>query len=216
MLTSKLIESQIRSEDCSVPHTFTKCMDAAFAPLRLQGIRVLNCLDDWLILAHSKAMSSHWEVVLAHMRLLGLRINPEKGFHVLVHTHSTAVVAYINHQGGLRSHPLCKLVQQILLWAEIRLLSLRAIFVLGRINRESDFLLRQALRLGEWQLHPQVVESIWRIYGQAEVDLFTFEESTHCLLWYSFSHPAPLGLDTLVQTWPRLHLYTFPPVALLP
>ncbi len=28
------------------PRTFTKCMDAVLAPLRLQGIRVLNYLDD--------------------------------------------------------------------------------------------------------------------------------------------------------------------------
>ncbi len=34
--------------------TFTKCMDAALAPLRLQGIRILNYLDDWLILARSR------------------------------------------------------------------------------------------------------------------------------------------------------------------
>ncbi len=30
------------------PRTFTKCMDAALAPLRLQWIRILNYLDDWL------------------------------------------------------------------------------------------------------------------------------------------------------------------------
>ncbi|KAI2647899.1 Transposon Ty3-I Gag-Pol polyprotein [Labeo rohita] len=33
------------------PRTFTKCVDAALAPLRLQGIRILNYIDDWLILA---------------------------------------------------------------------------------------------------------------------------------------------------------------------
>lgn len=31
------------------PCTFTKCMDATLAPLRLQGIFVLNYIDDWLI-----------------------------------------------------------------------------------------------------------------------------------------------------------------------
>ncbi len=29
-------------------------------------------------------------------------------------------------------------------------------------------------------------------------------------------HPAPLGLDAMVQMWPRLRLYAFPPIALLP
>ncbi len=33
------------------PRTFTRCMDAAFSPLRQMGIRILNYLDDWLILA---------------------------------------------------------------------------------------------------------------------------------------------------------------------
>ncbi len=59
--------------------TFTKCMDTALAPLRLQGIRVLNYLDDWLILAHSReSVSYHGDVVLRHVRALGLRTNTKK------------------------------------------------------------------------------------------------------------------------------------------
>ncbi len=35
-------------------------------------------------------------------------------------------------------------------------------------------------------------------------------------LWFSLMHPAPLGMDAMVQTWPRLLMYAFPPIALLP
>ncbi len=61
------------------PRTFTKCMDAALAPLRFQGIRVLNYLDDWLILAHSRELViRHRDIVLRHINSLGLRMNAKK------------------------------------------------------------------------------------------------------------------------------------------
>ncbi|KAL0149156.1 hypothetical protein M9458_055588, partial [Cirrhinus mrigala] len=263
----------------------TKCVDAALVPLRLQGIRILNYIDDWLILAESESLAArHRDVVLAHMKTLGLRLNAKKSVlsplqrttylgvvwdsttmqarlspariesilaavtrvkegrsltvkqfqqllgsrgsayveevrhveetlvpksrpgagssllprlasdrciphrlggghewcpaqglwsgrhlswhinclemlaifralkyflpdlrdrHVLVRTDSTAVVYYINHQGGLRSPPLYKLAHQILVWSQDKLLSLRAVHILGHLNVGADVLSRQ-------------------------------------------------------------------------
>ncbi|KAL0185802.1 hypothetical protein M9458_017472, partial [Cirrhinus mrigala] len=46
---------------------------AALAPLRLRGIHILNCIDDWLILAQLEHMAvQHRDVVLAHMKELGV------------------------------------------------------------------------------------------------------------------------------------------------
>ncbi len=60
-------------------------------------------------------------------------------------------------------------------------------------------------RPGECRLHPEV----WRVFGQAQVDLFSTCQTSHSPLWFSLTHPAPLGLDAMVQTWQRLRLYAF-------
>ncbi len=58
------------------PRTFTKCMDAALSPLRQMGIRILNYLDDWLILAQSEVeLLSHRTLILSHLERLGPRVN---------------------------------------------------------------------------------------------------------------------------------------------
>ncbi len=58
------------------PPTFTRCMDAALSPLRHRGIRILNYLDDWLILAQSQVvLTSHKTLLLSHLDCLGLRVN---------------------------------------------------------------------------------------------------------------------------------------------
>ncbi len=48
---------------------------------------------------------------------------------MLVRIDNTAVVSYINHQGGLRSRPLYKLAHQILVWSQDKLLLLRAVYI---------------------------------------------------------------------------------------
>ncbi len=76
------------------PRTFTKCMDAALSPLRQMGIRILNYLDDWLILAQSEVeLLSH----RTHLERLGLRVksalSPSQQISFLGTGHMREVIA---------------------------------------------------------------------------------------------------------------------------
>ncbi len=61
------------------PRVFTKVVEGTLAPLREVGVRILNYLDDWLILAQSREqLCDHRDLVLRHLSQLGLRVNWEK------------------------------------------------------------------------------------------------------------------------------------------
>ncbi|KAI2668407.1 ORF V: Enzymatic polyprotein [Labeo rohita] len=92
--------------------------------------------------------------------------------HVLVRTDSTATVAYINRQCGLRSRRMSQLARHLLLWSQTWLKSLRAVHIPGELNRAADQLSRQSTHPGEWRLHPETVQLIWSHFGEAQIDLF--------------------------------------------
>ncbi len=61
------------------PRVFTKVVEGALTPLREVDVRILNYLDDWLILAQSREqLGDHRDLVLRHLSQLGLRVNWEK------------------------------------------------------------------------------------------------------------------------------------------
>ncbi|KAK9965394.1 hypothetical protein ABG768_004487 [Culter alburnus] len=135
--------------------------------------------------------------------------------HVLVPSDSTATVAYINHQGGLRSRRMSQLTCYLLLWSQKHLRSLHAIHVPGVLNRAADELSQQPPLPGEWRLHPQVVQLIWQRFRAAQIDLFASPDTAHCQLFYSLTE-GMLGTDALAHSWPwGLRKYAFPPVSLL-
>ncbi len=145
--------------------------------------------------------------MMALFRALKYFLQQLRGYHVLVRVDNTAVVSYINHQGGLRSRRLNRLAQQVLLRAQDKFLSLRAIYIPGHTNVGADLLSRQAVTHGEWKLHPEVVSQIWERFYEAEVDLFASQETAQCPLYFSLTPPAPLGLDAMANMWPRRGLY---------
>ncbi len=98
---------------------------------------------------------------------------------------------------------LNRLAQQVLLWAQDKFLSLRAIYIPGHMNVGADLLSRQAVTHGEWKLLPEVVSQIWERFYETEVDLFASQETAQCPLYFSLTPPAPLGLDAMAHRWPR-------------
>ncbi len=94
---------------------------------------------------------------------------------MLVCSDSRSVVSYINHHSGLVSKRLCTLVNNLLVWAQNNLHSLKATHVLGKMNQGADMLSRNNVSSEEWTLHPLAVQRIWEVFGKARVDLFASE-----------------------------------------
>ncbi|KAL0163874.1 hypothetical protein M9458_039627, partial [Cirrhinus mrigala] len=101
-----------------------------------------RCIPHWMGGSHEWPLRPSWHIncleMLAVFRALRYFLPDLRDRHVLVRTDSTAVVYYINHQGGLRSRPLYKLAHQILVWSQDKLLSLRAVHIPGHLNVGAD------------------------------------------------------------------------------
>ena len=194
--------------------------------------RELVCTDSsltgWGAVHNGRSASGQWKApwLGSHINVLELRavhlalqsfLPSLKDRHVLVRTDNATVVAYINHQGGVRSPRLHRVAERLLLWAHAHLASLRAAFIPGAQNTAADMLSRAGPQEGDWHLHTQVVQQIWMRFGQAQVDLFAASGNAQCPLWFSVTWPpGPLGLDALAHDWPAELLFAFPPVPLIP
>ncbi len=110
--------------------------------------------------------------------------------HVLIRSDSRSVVSYINHQGGLVSKRLCTLVNNLLVWAQNNLRSLKATHVPGKMNQGADMWSRNNVSSEEWTLHLLTIQRIWEIFGRARVDLFASKDNSHCPIFFTRSTDA--------------------------
>ncbi len=156
----------------------------------------------------------HWHINCLELLAVHLALNRLKrrlrGGHVLVRTDSTTTVTYINRQGGLRSRRMSQLTRHLLLWSRKHLRSLCAIHIPGLLNRTADELSRAALP-GEWRLHAQMVQLIWRRFRLAQIVCVPRDVSLPVVL-------LPDRRNTrhacTAHSWPRgLRKYAFPPVS---
>ncbi len=61
------------------PRTFCLCTEVDLNPLRTAGLKILTCIDDWLIIANSREkVMQNTACVLPHITVLGFRVNVGK------------------------------------------------------------------------------------------------------------------------------------------
>ncbi|XP_061438712.1 sodium-coupled monocarboxylate transporter 1-like [Rhineura floridana] len=92
--------------------------------------------------------------------------------HVLLRTDNNCVKEFINCRGGTKSLVLHLEASRLISWAEHGLQSLTAEYIKGVDNVEADWLSRQEVLPGEWQLHKDLFKQIRKRFGRMDVELF--------------------------------------------
>ena len=136
---------------------------------------------------------------------------------VLVATDNSAVVAYINKQGGTHSAEMCALLWKIMTWCHHYHITLKATHIPGCLNVMADLLSRSnQVQSTEWSLHPQVFKQICQKWFTPHVDLFA-THLNHKLPLYVSPVPDPKAwdIDALNIDWTSLTAYAYPPMARL-
>lgn len=75
---------------------------------------------------------------LHHFGLLHLNkkiMPPQEGHYLLIQMNKTKVVAYFNHQGGMRSHHSYMLVHSLTVWGREKYLSLKLTYMSGILSQ---------------------------------------------------------------------------------
>ena len=150
---------------------------------------------------------------------LGLQASREDviSHHVTAMCDNSTVVAYVNKQRGMVSRALCLLTRRLLRWTESFDIHLDARYLPEQANVLADLLRRRGQVVGtEWSLHPQVVRSLLRVWGNPSIDLFATCLNAKLPLYCSLvPDPQAVFEDAFQQPWDDLDLYVFPPFPLV-
>ena len=105
-----------------------------------------------------------------------------------------------------------------MLWTSQNQWDLTAVHLKGSRNVLADILSRrQSIVPTEWTLALLVLQPVWEVWGQPEIDLFATRLNNRLPLYVS---PVPdceaYDVDAISLEWHRLNAYAFPPISLLP
>lgn len=166
---------------------------------------------------HMKSRSSNFRELAAILRGIQEARDLLTGFHVQIRSDNSTAVAYVNKQGGTRNRELMNLAFEIFTLAEENFLSLSAVFLTGRENRQADFLSRRTIHQGDWCLNKEVFQKIVGLWGSPQIDLFATRENRLVRKFCSLNpSDHPWAIDAFSIEWDWNLAYAFPPAPLIP
>lgn len=167
------------------------------------------------------------EEALLHINVLELRAvwlglctfcSELREIDIRIESDNTTTVTYINNQGGTHSTECNEQARLIWDWCEVRGIWLMATHLPGKLNEVADFESRNFTENTEWQLNPEIFESLCEKWGTPDVDLFASRLNNQVPCYASWGlDPFCSFVNAFSQNWSDFNLcYLFPPFRLLP
>ena len=182
--------------------------------------------EGWGAHTGSSATGGRWseEEKSEHINVLELRavqfglesLCEEIDSHIRIMTDNTTAMAYINHQGGVRSDRCDQVAKEIWGWAEFKQNWLSAAHIPGVDNVLADWKSRNFQDNSEWSLSDGLYNKVVNVFGQPEIDLFATRLNCKVERYVSWQpDPFAYAIDAFVMSWSKYKFYAFPPFSLV-
>ena len=132
--------------------------------------------------------------------------------HIKIMTDNTTALAYVKHQGGVKSLPCNDEALKIWEWCEQRDNWLTIAHIPGVDNVLADFKSRNFADNIEWELNENIFQKVIKVFGQPDIDLFASRLNRKTEKFVSWQpDPEATAIDAFSLDWSDSYFYAFPP-----
>ena len=137
--------------------------------------------------------------------------------HIRILTDNTTTVAYINAMGGIRSNKCNEIASEIWAWCSAQQnIWISASHIPGSANVDADKESRNASDSTEWSLNDSIYNSIAKLWGPFQIDLFASRLNFKVSNYVSWKlDPGAKWTDAFSMYWGSYYFYAFPPFSLI-
>ena len=184
--------------------------------------------EGWGAHVNERATGGRWseEEKLDHINILELRailfglqsLCQEVESHVKIMTDNTTAMAYVRHQGGVKSPGCHEVAEQIWSWAEERQVWLSIAHIPGVDNHLADYKSRHFADNLEWEVSDRIWSKIVHVFRQQpDIDLFAsrLNRKVNCYVSW-MPDPNAYAIDAFMLDWSEFNcFYAFPPFSVV-